>query len=242
MEEPSRKHLPTAWFLLYALGMRILTIDGALARCSAALWQDGALLAEAVVDAERGHPSTLPPLVERVMAETGAKAPELDAVAVVVGPGGFTGLRAALSLAEGLALAAGIPAIGVTTGEAMAASLPARDREAWMVLDARRGRVLLERIPLGTLAAAEAPLMTTPEALPMPEGPVLLLGDAAPLAQPALAAKGGETAIAGIALASTAGIATVAAARLRGEIAPRGIAPLYGEPPSIRGPGPKAPA
>ena len=48
----------------------------------------------------------------------------LDAVAAVVGPGGFTGIRAALALAEGIGLGAGIPVIGVTTGEALAAAVP----------------------------------------------------------------------------------------------------------------------
>lgn len=217
--------------------MLILTLDGALARSSAALWRDGAVLAEAVVDAERGHPSTLPPLVERVLAEAGLAPAALDAVAAVIGPGGFTGLRATLSLAEGLALAAGIPGIGVTTGEALAASEEGRAEEAWALLDARRGRVLLERVPAGRLEAASPPLMTTPEALPMPEGPVLLLGDGAALAAPVLAARGREARLGAARLIAPGAIGIVAAARLAGRLSPRGLAPLYGEPPAIRRPG-----
>ena len=51
-------------------------------------------------------------------------AADLDLVAVTVGPGSFTGIRAALALAHGLALAAGVPVIGVTVGEALADALP----------------------------------------------------------------------------------------------------------------------
>ena len=56
------------------------------------------------------------------MAEAGGGG--CDAVAVTVGPGGFTGLRAAIALARGFALGWGVPCLGVTLGEAFAASLP----------------------------------------------------------------------------------------------------------------------
>jgi tRNA threonylcarbamoyladenosine biosynthesis protein TsaB len=220
--------------------MLILAIDGAMARCSAAVWADGVILAEALQDGARGHPAVLPPMVQDVLARAGIAPTRLDAVAAVVGPGGFTGLRAALALAEGIALASGCPAIGVTTGEALAASLPAArraGRAVWSALDGRRGRLLLEIIPAGGLAAEAPPLMLAETALPRPAGPVAVVGDAAAPAAARLAARGADAVLTDLRLPVAADIPPVAAARLRGTIPPLGLAALYGEPPAVRRPG-----
>ena len=127
--------------------MRILAIDGALARCSAAVLADGAVLAADGEDVARGHPSLLPSMAGRVLDRAGVAATTLDAIAVGVGPGGFTGLRAAIALAQGFGLGVGCPVIGVTSGEALVAALPPnapRDRPVWSVLDNRRGAVFAE--------------------------------------------------------------------------------------------------
>jgi tRNA threonylcarbamoyladenosine biosynthesis protein TsaB len=219
--------------------MRILAVDGALARASAAVWADGVVLAQAAQDGARGQATALPPMVARVLAEAGLAAPELDAVAAVVGPGGFTGLRAALALAQGLALAIGRPAIGVTTGEALAAALPAALRGShavWSVTDTKRGRVLLERIAAGASAAAAPPEPFELEALPLPDQPVALVGDAAEVAAASLLARGATVHLTDSWLPQAGAAAAVAALRASGELSPRAALPLYVEPPAVRQP------
>ncbi len=213
--------------------MRILALDASLAQCSAALWQDGAVLAERVVAGDRGHAASLPPLAAAVLAEAGLAAAAVDALAAVIGPGSFTGIRTALALAEGLALATGRPLIGVTTGEALRAALPAADRAGpvWAGIDNRRGRVVLERFgpdaPPVALALDDLP--------PAPPG-LVLVGDAAPQLLAALAARGDAARLGGVALPCAGAAASVAAARLAGTLPPCPARPLYVEPPAVRPP------
>ena len=106
--------------------LTVLGIDTSAAACSAALWRDGATVASERVDMARGHAEALMPMIERVMAGTAYQA--LDAVAVTAGPGAFTGLRIGLATARGIALAARIPAIGVSVFAAVAAGVPETER------------------------------------------------------------------------------------------------------------------
>ena len=71
----------------------------------------------------RGHAEALFPMIEEVLAELGASFEDLTRVAVCTGPGSFTGLRVGISAARGLALGRGIPAVGVTRFEAIAAAM-----------------------------------------------------------------------------------------------------------------------
>jgi tRNA threonylcarbamoyl adenosine modification protein YeaZ len=209
--------------------MLILALDAALARCSAALVSDGELLCQRIEDRGRGQPTSLAPMAEAVLAEAGRSATDLDAVAVTVGPGSFTGLRAALALAHGIALACACPVVGVTLGEAMAEAFPSLGaRRLWTAIDSRRGRVFLDRGPLDGRDRIEAYALDRP---PRPEGPVAIAGDAAIAVAAALATDNANVVLTDLRLPLPRHIARAAQRRLEGEIAPRDAQPLYVDAP-----------
>lgn len=137
--------------------MRILAFDCATSRCSAALWQDGAIRGHEAVDTAHGATEILVPMLSRVLAAAATGLREIDRLAVTVGPGHFTGLRAGLAVARGLVLATGVPAVAVTTLEAVAAATDAaarRGRDLLVALDSKRAEPFLQLfderlLPLG---------------------------------------------------------------------------------------------
>ncbi len=217
--------------------MRILALDGSLARASAALWIDGAVASARAMPGDRVQPTALPMMAQELLAEAGRR---LHAVAVVVGPGSFTGLRTAIALAEGIALGLGVAVVGVTTGEALAAALPQEiraAREVWAAVDTKRGRVALERMARGSLVAAGPPAVFAERDLPRPGGPVAVVGDAAPMVAARLLARDADAMLTASRLPDAGAAARVAALRLSGALPPRDAAPLYAEPPAVRLPG-----
>lgn len=121
--------------------MKILSIDSATSACSVAVWADGALRAIERADLARGQAEALMPMIERVLRQANLTFAELDRLAVTVGPGHFTGLRSGLAAARGLALATGLPLIGITTLDAVAAGVPAAERDGAVLvvaLDSKR--------------------------------------------------------------------------------------------------------
>src|SRR3979409_113665 len=103
--------------------MRVLAIDTALEACSAAVFDSdrGGITASESVAMARGHAEAVMPLLARVMDLAEIEFANLDRIAVTTGPGSFTGLRVGIAAARGIALAAGKPAIGLSTLSALAA-------------------------------------------------------------------------------------------------------------------------
>jgi tRNA threonylcarbamoyladenosine biosynthesis protein TsaB len=206
--------------------MRILALDAALARSAVALVEDGTLRAVRR-DGGRGQSATLAPMVAAVLAEAAVPPAALDAIAVTVGPGSFTGLRAALALAHGIGAGAGRPVVGVTVAEAMAAALPALGgRALWVAIDSRRNRIFLHRD-----GAIESVALDT---LPPANGRVAVAGDAALEVAARLAARGDDIMLTDVRLPPIRQVAEVAALRLAGALPPLPAQPLYVDPPEAR--------
>lgn len=122
--------------------MKVLGIDTATEACSAALLVDGDVFERYEV-LGRGHAERLLPMVQEVLAEAGTALAAIDAVAFGRGPGGFTGLRIAAGVAQGLAFGASLPVVPVSDLAALA-SRAAQLRGARQVLaclDARMAQV-----------------------------------------------------------------------------------------------------
>ena len=94
----------------------------------------------------RGHAEALMPLIAAVMSAANTEFFDLDRIAVTVGPGSFTGLRVGVAAARGIALAAGKPAVGLTTLAALAAPFfDADETKALLaVIDARHDQVYMQ--------------------------------------------------------------------------------------------------
>ncbi len=128
--------------------MRVLAIDTALEACSVAILdtdRSGVRVHESV-PMQRGHAEALMPLIARVLDRAQLAFAALDRVAVTTGPGSFTGLRVGIAAARGIALAAGKPAIGLSTLAAFAAPFIAADGTLPVVvaIDARHDQVYLQ--------------------------------------------------------------------------------------------------
>ncbi|GAB1440392.1 tRNA (adenosine(37)-N6)-threonylcarbamoyltransferase complex dimerization subunit type 1 TsaB [Providencia sp.] len=96
------------------MSSRILAVDTATEACSVALWCDGETVSRFAVS-PREHTQKVLPMVEEVLAEAGMTLNQLDALAFGRGPGSFTGVRIGVGIAQGLALGANLPMIGVSS-------------------------------------------------------------------------------------------------------------------------------
>ena len=120
--------------------MNLLAIETSTEYCSVALLH-GDTLTERSELAPRRHAELVLPMAESLLAEAGLKRTQLDGIAVGRGPGAFTGVRLAISVAQGLAFALKVPVVTVSSLAALAMQAP-RDAQATLaVMDARMGEV-----------------------------------------------------------------------------------------------------
>ena len=121
--------------------MKILALETSAKAVSAAVTEDGKVLASGYQDTGLTHSRTLMPIVEHILKNTDLTVQDCDVIAVAAGPGSFTGIRIGVSAAKGLAFAAEKPAVGVSTLAAMARNVAWLDGLVICAMDARRQQV-----------------------------------------------------------------------------------------------------
>jgi tRNA threonylcarbamoyladenosine biosynthesis protein TsaB len=158
--------------------MNLLAFETATEACSVALWIDGDVR-ERFEIAPRRHAELSLPWAEQLLAEAGLAKSQLDAIAVGRGPGAFTGVRLAIALAQGIALALDRPVVPVSTLAALAAGAfapPAVAGEGGMhilaAIDARMGEVYTAAFVRegDDLRALSKEIVATPDSVELPAG------------------------------------------------------------------------
>lgn len=167
---------------------RIILIETSTSLCSAALVENGRIVAERISEEPRVHASMTAPFVKELLDSEGIRVSDCSAVAVSKGPGSYTGLRVGVSTAKGLCFGAGIPLISVGTLATLvhqaidSGALPEGCRRIVPMVDARRMEVYTavfdtEGNQLTETVAQIVDGGTFKDILE--EGPVLFIGDGA---------------------------------------------------------------
>jgi len=215
----------------------LLAIDTSQAACSVALWRDGALAGYRYRDMPKGHAEALIPMLDEMRDELDFSFDRLDAFAVTVGPGTFTGLRVGLATARGFAVAMDKPCLGVTSLEAIAH--PAAQEAAAHELiaacfDARRNEAYLQVFG-SDLSPVTAPALVSLDDLSgildtASDAPLLAVGTGAHLVQDH---AGSRVRCAGAApLPDARSVAAIASARAADKALPP--SPLYLRAPDAK--------
>ena len=129
--------------------MKILALESSATACSAALWGEDGLIAQNFQNSGLTHSRTLMPMVDAMLRSSEMQLSDMDAIAVAIGPGSFTGVRIGVAAAKGLAWPGEKPCAPCSTLESMAWQVAHMEGEICAVMDARRNQVYAARF-LGT--------------------------------------------------------------------------------------------
>ncbi|KAB2916282.1 MAG: tRNA (adenosine(37)-N6)-threonylcarbamoyltransferase complex dimerization subunit type 1 TsaB [Hyphomicrobiaceae bacterium] len=222
--------------------MSILAFDTCLGAISVAVRrrvaQDEWKLHEAYEVRTAGHAERLMPMIAEVMEEAGLAFPDLQQIAVTIGPGSFTGVRAGVAAARALALATGKPVLGTTSLASMAHLAAERlgvvraGRPLAVAVDVRRDMAYVQMFT-GALAEAGAPRLVAREdaAALVGSDPVVVVGSAAAMIAEEIAQAGGK---AEAALADLQPHARTLALAPSALVPMRPVKPLYLRPPDVK--------
>ncbi len=177
--------------------MLMLALESSAKAASAAVFEDGKLLSLSIQTGGLTHSRTLLPMAEDILKNMDRKIQDVELAAVACGPGSFTGLRIGMAEAKGLCWALEIPAVGVSTLEAMAFGGPDMDGTMLCcVMDARRNQVynalftVRDGKPVRLTGDRAISLAELERELVSYETPWILLGDGAELCYNALGRDG----------------------------------------------------
>ena len=180
--------------------MMLLAIDTSTDRSSVALLGDAGLVASASLEVPRSHGTFLAPAIAGCLRSAGRGVDDLTGVAVVLGPGRYTGLRVGIATAQALAFARDLPTVGRSGLEVIASGFRHTGRPLVAVIDARRRELFRARYVAhdGRIEAVGAPSVGPLEDLlgdVAASGPdVLVVGEGALAHRAALEATGAEVA------------------------------------------------
>lgn len=118
--------------------MLILSINTVGPACEALLFENGVVVARECEPMQRGHDVRLAAVVDTLMSASGRELAQVARIAVVCGPGSFTGVRVGVAFARGLALALDVDAVGINSLEASLGDIPARGRTVVALAAKRR--------------------------------------------------------------------------------------------------------
>ncbi|MGF0537553.1 tRNA (adenosine(37)-N6)-threonylcarbamoyltransferase complex dimerization subunit type 1 TsaB [Agrobacterium sp. ES01] len=160
--------------------MIVLAIDTAGADCAAAVYDTSRneLLSDVTEMIGRGHAEKLMGIIDQALDAAKIKMDAIERIAVTVGPGSFTGIRVGVAAARGLALALGVPAVGITTLEVLAAqAIEAGNHDANVLaaMDAKRGEIYRQTFSQAGEALDEPSAMLLEEAQNLATDPRLLI-------------------------------------------------------------------
>ena len=152
--------------------LKLLALETSTTACSAALSVNGDVL-ERYVIAPREHATLILPMIESLLVEADLTVQQLDAVAFGRGPGSFTGVRIGAGVVQGIAFAADLPVVPVSTLAALALGAMGEtgERQVMAALDARRSEVYWGCYVLDTHGVPEllgAECVCKPAAVPLP--------------------------------------------------------------------------
>jgi tRNA threonylcarbamoyladenosine biosynthesis protein TsaB len=191
----------------------ILAVSSATRLAGVALLRDGELLAELEAPLGRPHSELLMPLIDELLRGASRGLADVDAFAVAVGPGSFTGLRVGIATVKGLAFGSARAVAAVPTLRALAEAAPMSGSPVAAVLDAQRGEVYGAVFRSGE-AAADAVWSAAELAAAVPPGALLVVGEGAEGAVEAAALPASVSRLPGAAGRLTAARVGVVGARL----------------------------
>lgn len=158
----------------------ILAIDTATRLMSLAVHDGFTVLAEQTRQAAKAHTEMLAPAITQILRDADASMDDITAIAAVVGPGSYTGVRIGVSMAKGLAAARQLPVVGINTLDALAAGQPKFDGALLAVVAAGRGRVITQAYRWNYarwVARGEPRLLKWDELVASIDGRVMLTGE-----------------------------------------------------------------